>query len=886
MKSRRKQFLFFLDVFLIGHLLFGLFVFGQSKVEVPPYRNPSLSVEERVKDLLSRMTLEEKIAQLQCEIGDIEKRSIITEKGIGGLAVILRNYLPKESAERANQIQKLALKKTRLGIPIIIHDEALHGIVAKGGTSFPQAIGLAATWDTELMERVARAIAKETRTRGIRQVLSPVVNIARDVRWGRVEETYGEDPYLTARMGVAFCKAIESEGVITTPKHYAANVGDGGRDSNAIHFNERLLREIYFPAFKACFQEAGALSVMAAYNSLNGLPCSSNRWLLTDVLRKEWGFKGFVVSDYGSVTGIWNLHKTAATREEAAKQAIEAGMDMELPSINIFGEPLLQAVKSGLVRQATVDEAVKRILYAKFKLGLFENPYVDPEEALRVNDSREHRELALEAAQKAIVLLKNENGALPLRKGLKSIAVLGPVADAVRLGGYSGFGMKVVTILEGIKNKVSPSAQVFHAKGCELESAPLPSIASEYLFPPDGKEGEQGLRGEYFNNMELSGKPALVRIDRQINFDWGSDSPLPGINPDQFSIRWTGKLIPKMTSVYQLSITTDDGVRFWVSGELLVDKWIDRAPTADFVTLKLEAGRVYDIKIEYYENGGGAFASLGWDLKQEVNLAFKQALELAQKAEVAIITAGIVEGEGRDRAKLDLPGLQEELILRVADTGVPTIVVLMNGSAVTMSNWMKKVKAIVEAWYPGEEGGNAVADVLFGDYNPGGRLPITFPQHVGQTPLYYNPKPTGRGYDYVDMSGKPLFPFGYGLSYTKFEYSNLQIRPEKIAPSENVTISVDVENIGDLRGDEVVQLYLRNVVSSMARPFKELKGFRRITLGPKEKITVAFILKPEDLAFLDINMKSIVEPGTMEIMVGSSSEDIRLKGSFEVVERK
>jgi len=850
-----------------------------------PYLNPSLPIEERIKDLLSRMTVEEKIAQLRCYIGEVEGKNIIEGNGLGGLAVILRSYLAAEGAEKANRIQKIAVEKTRLGIPIIIHEEALHGIIAKGGTSFPQAISLASTWDTELMEKVASAIGKETRTRGIHQVLSPVLNIARDVRWGRVEETYGEDPYLTSRMGVAFCKAIEAQGVITTPKHYAANVGDGGRDSNVVHFSERLLREIYFPAFKACFEEAGAMSVMAAYNSLDGLPCTANRWLLTDVLRNEWGFKGFVVSDYGSVRGIWSAHRTAATKKEAAKQALEAGLDMELPGIDVYGEPLVEAYKEGLVSETTIDESVKRILYAKFKLGLFENPYVDPKLAARVNDSPEHRELALEAAREAIVLLKNENNTLPLSREIKSMAVIGPASNAVRLGGYSGFGIKVVTILEGIKNKVSPGTAVHFAKGCELEATPLPSIPAEFLVPPGDKKGINGLKGEYFNNMTLEGEPAFVRIDRQINFDWGSDSPGPKIKPDQFSVRWTGKLVPSKTNIYQLSVTTDDGVRFWLDGKLMVDKWTDRAPTADFFSLKLEKGRAYDIRIEYYENGGGAFAALGWDVPPKADLVFKEALNFARKSDVAVVVCGIVEGEGRDRAKLDLPGLQEDLIKAVADTGVPTIVVLINGSAVTMGNWLAKVGAVVEAWYPGEEGGNAVADVLFGDYNPGGRLPITFPQWIGQVPLYSNYKPTGRGYDYVEMSGKPLYPFGYGLSYTKFEYSNLAISPQKISTEESVTVSFDVQNIGERKGDEVVQVYLRDVVSSLARPLKELKGFKRISLEPKEKKSVTFVLKPLDLAFLDLQMKLIVEPGVFNVMIGSSSEDIRLKGSFEVMSR-
>jgi len=857
----------------------------QQKKEKASYLNASLPVEKRTKDLLRRMTLEEKIAQLQCEIGEVEGKDIITEKGIGNLAVILRPYEARHAAEKANRIQRLAVEKTRLGIPIIIHDEALHGIVGNKGTSFPQAIGLAATWDTELVERVAAAIGKETRSRGINQVLSPVLNIARDVRWGRVEETYGEDPYLTSRMGVSFCKNIEKQGVITTPKHYAANVGDGGRDSNVIHFSERLLREIYFPAFKACFQEAGAQSVMAAYNSIEGIPCSANRWLLTDVLKKEWGFKGFVVSDYGSASGIYSDHHTAATKKEAAKQAIEAGLDVELPEIDIYGEPLLQAVKGGLVSESTIDEAAARVLGAKFRLGLFEKRYVDPEYAEKINDCPEHRQLARQAAQEAIVLLKNQDNVLPLPKEIKSIAVIGPNSDVGQLGGYSGFGMKVVTVLEGIKDKVSPATKVLYAQGCQLERTALPPIATENLIPASAKPGIHGLKGEYFNNMKLEGTPDLTRIDRQVNFNWESGSPDPKINSDQFSVRWTGKLVPSQTNIYQLSITTDNGVRFYLDGKLLVDKWYDRGPTSDYVSLKLEAGHAYDILIEYYENGGGAVAHLGWNLKPKEDIEIQEAVAAAKKSEAAVIVTGIAEGEGRDRSRLELPGLQEELINAVSKTGVPTVVVLINGSAVTMANWIDRVAAIVEAWYPGEEGGNAIADVLFGDYNPGGRLPITFPQSVGQCPLYYDYKPTGRGYDYVELSGKPLFPFGYGLSYTKFEYSNLKITPQKIGERDEVRVSVDVQNIGERRGDEVVQLYLHDPVSFPARPVRELNGFKRISLEPKEKKTATFILTPEQISFLDAQLKRIVEPGTFEVMVGSSSEDIRLKGSFEVVSR-
>ncbi len=856
--------------------------FGQTKSEKPKYLDPKLPLEQRVNDLLSRMTIEEKVAQLQCTLQKIEWGQNLTVNGLGGVGPLLRSYVAREAAEKGNEIQKLAVEKTRLHIPVIIHDEALHGLIGNDATSFPQAIGLAATWDTDLMAKVATVIGKETRARGIRQVLSPVVNMARDVRWGRVEETYGEDPYLQSCLAVAFCKNIEAEGVITTPKHFVANVGDGGRDSYPIFFSERELREVYFPPFKAAFQEGNAWSVMAAYNAVNDLPCSANKWLLTDVLRKEWGFKGFVVSDYGSVAGIMNMHFVAATPKEGAIKAVEAGLDMELPDIYFYGKPLLEAAKDGSVSKQALDAAVRNVLRAKFRLGLFENPYVDPEAAAAINDTPGHRALAREAAREAIVLLKNDGNVLPLKKGVKSIAVIGPNADVVKLGGYSGFGMKTVSILEGIRNKLGSTVNVTYEKGCDVGFSSLPPIPSDYLVPPDAKPGEHGLRGEYFKNMTLSGPPALVRIDKQVNFAWAMGSPDSTIPPDHFSARWTGKLVPVVSGTYRIGASTDDGLRLFIDGKLLIDSWFNRGATLDVVTLKLEAGHAYDIRMDYYENGGWAYASLVWDLKRETNPGIQAAVDAAKKADAAVVAVGIIEGEGYDRANLDLPGDQELLIKSIAETGTPTVVVLVNGSAVTMRNWIDKVPGILEVWYPGEEGGNAVADALFGDYNPGGKLPITFPQFVGQVPLYYNHKPTGRGDDYTDMSGKPLFPFGFGLSYATFVYDNLQISPGRIAPSGKVRVSVDVRNTGDRAGDEVVQLYLHDPIASVTRPVKELKGFRRISLAPHEKKTVTFELTKKELEFLDAKMKYVVEPGAVEVMVGSSSDDIRAQSSFEI----
>ncbi len=852
--------------------------------DVPDYRNPNLSVERRVEDLLGRMTVEEKAAQLQCRIDEGPVTDTAMKNGIGGLGCILRPRTGAGAAKELNRIQKFMTSKTRLGIPVMMHDEALHGLIAEKATSFPQAIGLASTWDPELMGRVAGAIAEETKSRGIRQVLSPTINISRDPRWGRVEETYGEDPFLTSAMAVAFVSAFETRGVVTTPKHYAANVGDGGRDSNPAHFSERLMREIYFPAFQASIAGAGARSIMAAYNSYDGTPCSSNHWLLTDVLRGEWGFKGYVVSDYTSVEGIFSLHRTAGDSIECAKQAIEAGLDVELPSVVMYGKPLLDAVRSGKVSMEVLDRAVRRVLTVKFELGLFENPYADPKEAARLNDCAAHRALARESAEKSLVLLKNADGVLPFSKSIRSVAVIGTPAAAPRLGGYSGSGMAVVSVLDGIRRAV-PAADVRFARGPAGGGRDWPVVPSEWLTPAGGKEGEHGLRGEYFDNTGLEGRPVLTRVDKDLFFDWGHGSPDAFIAADRFSARWTGKLKAPVSGPCVLAFTTDDGVRVTLDGERILQTWSDRAPSTDTVRVKLEAGRQYDLRVEYYENSGQAFAAMGWEIsgKDPAAAEIREAVETAEACDAAVIVAGVNEGEGRDRSDLGLHPDVVRAINGIAAAGKPTVVVLINGGAVTVADWIASADAVLEAWYPGEEGGSAVAAALFGDVNPGGKLPVTFPISEGQVPLYYNSKPTGRGYNYVDLTGSPQFAFGAGLSYTTFEYGDLKLSAASMTPDGEIRASVNVRNAGTRKGDEVVQLYIHDRVGSVSRPLQELKGFRRITLEPGETRTVEFPVGRDQLVMLDKDMRWVVEPGQFEIRVGGASDDIRSKAVLEVM---
>lgn len=861
---------------------------GKNSLPVVPgnadYKNPALSVDKRVDDLLKRMSMEEKIAQLQCRISvSINGDSVdIPLEGLGGLGMALKGE-PHDAAIKNNIIQKYALERTRLGIPILMHDDAIHGLSAKGSTSYPQAIGLAATFDTTIMAAMSKAIALESKARGIRLLLSPTINVINDSRWGRVGESYGEDPYLTSCMGVAYCKYLEKTGVLSDPKHYVANIGDGGLDSHEARYSERMLREVFFPPFKACIQEGGARTVMAAYNSLDGIPCSSNNWLLNDILRKEWGFTGIVVSDYFSLERILYYHKTAANEKETAKQALEGGLDVELPSINIFGNPLAEAIKEGMIQEETINTAVRRILRLKFEIGLFENPWSNPDLATKENDSKENRQLALNAARKSIVLLKNTNQTLPLTKKIKTLALLGRTADIADLGDYSGSPDSKISVLKGLQNKLQGSdINLLFEKIGKADQSQYTIIPSENFIPPGAKPGQHGLKAEYYDNINLTGAPKEVRIDKNIDFEFGS-APAKGLGPEKFSVRWTGKLIAPITGQCRIGLTTDDGVLLYIDGKVMVNSWTSRIATTDDITLDLVKGREYDIRIDYFNNLYGGSAQLGWKLNASSKDDSDKALAIASQADAVVIVTEVSEGEGKDRANLDLPGNQEKLIKAVAASHKPVIVILINGGPVTMQNWGEDANAIVEAWYAGEEGGNAIADVLFGDYNPGAKLPLSFPVSSMQLPMSYIYKPSGRTYDYVDMSSKPLYPFGYGLSYTTFEYSDLKLSATKAKSGTTITASVVIKNTGQITGDEVVQLYLHDVIASVARPMKELKGFQRVTLEPGKSKTISFEITPEKMQMLDKSLKWVIEPGTFEVLIGSSSEDIRQSGIFEVI---
>jgi len=733
-----------------------------------PYRNPSLSIEDRVVDLLSRMTLEEKIDQI-CG-GGRGNASVIDTTGTftdeTARATLARwwdpdlAFPPKRAAILRNAIQRYLREKTRLGIPALFMGEGLHGFMEYGSTSFPQAIGLASTWDPDLVKQVFTAAGDEAGSAGAGQVFSPVLDLARDPRWGRTEETYGEDPYLVSRIAVAAVTGFQGDlfninrhHVVATMKHFAVHgQPEGGTNTAPGNYSERIIRENFLVPFQAAVQEAHVGSVMASYNEIDGIPSHINHWLLDKVLRQEWGFPGYVTSDGEGLQMLVQTHHVAATKADAARLAIAAGVDYDLSDGSVY-RTLLYQVQQGIVPQNEVDRAVARILATKFRLGLFDNPFVDPDYAEKTTNSAEHRALALKAAQETVVLLKNDKNLLPLDLSkLKTIAVIGPNADGLHLGGYSRMPAHGVTILQGIQDRVGSKAKVFYAEGCRFTNK------------------HQDWHGWFDDNVEL-------------------------IDP------------------------------------------------------KTQADKI------------------------------KEAVQVAKNADVAILVVGENESTNReawseqhrgDRDSLELLGAQNDLIKAVVETGTPTVVMLINGRPLSVNYIAENVPAILEGWYLGQEGGTAAAGVLFGDVNPGGKLPITFPHSVGDLPDYYNHKPSANR-SYAFSTREPLFPFGYGLSYTSFKFENVRIEPSQIQTGGAAKVSVDVTNTGSREGDEVPQMYIHQKIASVTRPVKELKGFQRVTLKPGEKRTVVFTITPETLSMLNTDMHKVVEPGDFEVMVGADS---------------
>jgi len=734
----------------------------------PAYRDPSLPVEQRAADLLKRMTLEEKVDQLAGGRRRMQASPDPEAKEVfGALAKLYREdaqVSAHDVAAARNRAQHYLTEKTRLGIPGFFQGEALHGFMAYGSTSFPQVLGLASTWDPEVVQQAFNAAADEMASVGVNQAFTPVLDLARDPRWGRTEETYGEDPFLVARMGVAAVNGLQGTNwmidrhhVLATMKHFAAHgQPESGTNTAPANFSERELRETFLVPFQAAVQEAHVGSVMASYNEIDGIPSHVNPWLLNRVLRQEWGFQGYVTSDGGGLQMLVETHHVAADFADAARKALAAGVDYDLSDGSVYAT-LLDQVRDGKIPQEQLDQAVKRVLEAKFRLGLFENPYVDPDYAQKITNSPEHQQLALKVAQKSIVLLRNDKNLLPLDlQKLKTIAVIGPNAADVHLGGYSrdpGAGNQI-SILDGIKKRVPASVKVLYAEGCKITT------------------GKQGWAGWYENKVE---------------------------QPD---------------------------------------------PKAEIETIRIAAAT-------------------------------------AKKADVAIVVVGENESTNReawseqhlgDRDSLDLLGSQEALVRAVVETGTPTVVLLINGRPLSINYVKDHVPAILEGWYLGEQGGTAAANVLFGDVNPGGKLPISFPKSVGQLPDFYDHKPS-RNRSYLFDGREPMFPFGFGLSYTQFHFDNLRVEPKIIRTGGSAKVSVDITNTGSRAGDEVAQLYVHQRIASRTRPVKQLRGFKRITLEPGQKTTVEFSVTPEDLSLIDVNMNPVVEPGIFDLMVGANSAE-------------
>ena len=752
----------------------------------PVYKNPRASLEARVEDLLSRMTLEEKVAQMQSiweaksEVFDAKlefdpkKMAQKFPNGIGQFARpsdatgptsprILPGRDARSTIRLVNALQHYAMQNTRLGIPIMFHEEGLHGYVAPGATSFPQAIALASSWDPDLLRAVNAVTAREMRARGVTQALTPVVDVARDPRWGRIEETFGEDPYLVGELGVAAVEGLQGLGktqvlaegkVFATLKHLTGHgQPESGTNVGPAPYSERTLREFFFPPFEKIIARTGISTVMPSYNEIDGVPSTANVWLLEKVLRGEWGFQGAVVSDYYAIEDLQKLHHIAATPEEAARLALRAGVDLDLPGVGAYAT-LTQQVRAGTVSEALIDQSVRRLLTLKFRAGLFEAPFADAAKAIALTNNAEARALARTAAQRSITLLKND-GTLPLKLAdgdQPVIAVIGPNAAVARLGGYSSVPPATASILEGIRSKVGARAKIVFAQGVKI-------TASD---------------------------------------DWWSDA-------------------------VQLADPAEN--------RRLIQSAVAAAREADQIILAIG-------DTEQTSREGWAQTHLG------------------------------------DRTSLDLVGEQQALFDALRALNKPLVVVLINGRPASTVTIAEKANALLEGWYLGEQGGHAMADVLFGDVNPGGKLPVTIARGVGQLPMFYNAKPSARR-GYLFDSVDPLFPFGYGLSYTSFEIGAPSLSADHIGIDGSVTVSVRVRNSGARDGDETVQLYVHQLVGSVTRPIKELKGFERIALAAGESKTVSFTLTPETFRLWNVAMQRVVEPGSFEVMVGPNSVDLK-----------
>ncbi len=850
-------------------LLLGVLVLparAQSAPADAPYLDPKLPVDERVNDLVSRMTLDEKVSQMR---------------------------------DHAAAIPRLGVPKYEWW------NEGLHGVAFAGyATNFPQVIGMAATWDTDLVHRMAEVISTEARAKyneamrkGQREMFfgltfwAPNVNIFRDPRWGRGQETYGEDPFLTGRMAVAFVSGMQGTDphyfrVVSTPKHFAVHSGpEPLRHSFNVDVSPHDLEDTYLPAFRDAVTEAHAQSVMCAYNAVDGYPACASTELLQDHLRDAWNFDGYVVSDCAAVADIATGHKFAPDFAHASADAVKAGTDVECGyGQGVAFVDLGDAVRQNLISEAAIDTAVKRLFRARFRLGMFDPPdsFAYGRLPMTVVNSPEHRELSLQAAREAIVLLKNEADFLPLGSDIKNIAVVGPTAELVQAlqGNYNGPPPNPVFPLAGIEKRFGPQAKVVYAQGSTLVEGFGVPISRNALHTKDGKAG---LTGEYFDNVNLSGKPVLTRVDRTVNFNWDKVVPVPGLQRDNFSVRWTGTLTPPAPGEYKLggrvnycyACDSHEGLRLFVDGKLLVESGQDRNAEA---AIRFEDTKPHEIRLEYLHYTSTAGVDLTWQPPAAVLRA--EAVAAAKESDVVVAFVGLspqLEGEempvelkgfeGGDRTDIRLPGIQRDLLEALDQTGKPLVVVMTSGSALAVPDVQRYAKAVLHAWYPGEEGGTAIAETLAGDNNPAGRLPLTFYESLDQLPPFVDYSMANRTYRY--FQGKPLYGFGYGLSYSKFEYSNLKLPSASVRAGTPVTVEVDVKNLSRRAGDEVVELYLTQPKSALT-PLRTLGGFKRVRIEPGQTVHVALELTPRTLGQVNDKGERVIEPGTYTVAVGGT----------------
>lgn len=850
--------------------------------------------EDEISKLIAQMTVAEKLDQLDEDIKGIDFEKIPEPDR----SYCKEHLFSRNSDARTNNIiERYALEHTRLKIPFLIHEEGLHGLYRADSTIFPQQMTLGSTFEPELARKMGEGIASEGRTKGIQEVWAPVLDLARDPRWGRTEETFGEDTYLSSKMGAAVVRGMQGDDksclkdnfhVLSELKHFTAYGNPiGGLNCAPTTMGRHDSFAYCMPVFEEAIKKAGAFNVMASYNSIDGVPVIADKNLLTEMLRDEWGMPGLVRSDMLAIAMQHTAHYTCATQNEALRNAVKAGVDVQLYdySHEEYRRLMNALLQDGEITMEDLDKSVARVLRCKFALGLFENPFVDETLEAKTVHCQKHKDTALEIARKGAVLLKNQDNILPLSKDIKKIALLGPNATQAVMGDYHVEpSFKPVTLADGLR-ALLPQTEVLIEKGCNIMQTGIHPIESWWMKadprPDHGiNEGDSGFTGEYFNGEDFSGVPVLTRIDSSINFNWIMQKPDEAIDSSKFCVRWSGRICLDTSFSGRLGLSTSDSMRLYLDDKLIVDGW-GKNDANVMVPCELKRGQEYAIKIEFRNDARAPRVIFGYDLGEE---NFEKAVSLAKQADIAIVALGEsneTSGENFDRTTLELPGSQLDFLKAIYMSGTPVVLVLNTGRPVSCVWEQENIQAILQAGFNGELGGQAVAEILFGDVNPSGRLSMSYPKSIGQIPCHYSRKPAG-GRKYVEMDWNPLYPFGFGLSYTEFAYSDLVLSSNEIAPDGELTVSFTLKNVGTRQGEEVAQLYIRDCFTSMVRPTLELKGFQKVSLMPNESVKLSFKLGFSELKMLNGDYNWVVEPGEFKVMVGRNSSELLLNDKFFV----